>query len=60
MLLSVAIALVSTEGGILLSLLKPWPTSFFITAISFAAYLGARLYALGPWPRARPVATAPG
>jgi len=61
MLLSVGIALVSTEGGILLSLLKPWPTSFFITSISFAAYLGARLYSLGSWPRARPVeATAPG
>jgi zinc/manganese transport system permease protein len=43
LLLSVAIALVSTEGGILLSLVKPWPTSFFISAISFAAYIGARL-----------------
>jgi zinc/manganese transport system permease protein len=43
LLLSVAIALVSTEGGILLSLEKPWPTSFFITSISFAAYVGARL-----------------
>ena len=31
LLLSVAIALVSTEGGILLSLEKSWPTSFFIT-----------------------------
>jgi zinc/manganese transport system permease protein len=61
MLLSVAIALVSTEGGILLSLLKPWPTSFFITSISFAAYVGARLYGLGLRPRLRPVeATAPG
>ncbi len=45
LLLSVAIALVSTEGGILLSLEKPWPTSFFISAISFAAYLAARLLA---------------
>lgn len=44
LLLSVAIALVSTEGGILLSLEKSWPTSFFITAISFAAYLGARVF----------------
>jgi zinc/manganese transport system permease protein len=44
LLLSVAIALVSTEGGILLSLEKPWPTSFFISAISFAAYVAARLY----------------
>lgn len=43
MLLSVAIALLSTEGGILLSLVKPWPTSFFISAISFAFYLAARL-----------------
>jgi zinc/manganese transport system permease protein len=41
--LSVAIALVSTEGGILLSLLKSWPTSFFISAISFAFYLAARI-----------------
>jgi zinc/manganese transport system permease protein len=60
-LLSVAIALVSTEGGILLSLVKPWPTSFFITSISFAAYLGARIYGLGLRPRLRPAgATAPG
>jgi zinc/manganese transport system permease protein len=44
LLLSVAIALVSTEGGILLSLEKSWPTSFFISAISFAAYLGARAW----------------
>jgi len=43
LVLSVAIALVSTEGGILLSLVKPWPTSFFIATISFAAYLAARL-----------------
>lgn len=43
LLVSVAIALISTEGGILLSLAEPWPTSFFISAISFAAYLGARL-----------------
>jgi zinc/manganese transport system permease protein len=40
--LSIAIALVSTEGGILLSLEKSWPTSFFITAISFAFYVAAR------------------
>ena len=43
LLLSVGIALVATEGGILLSLEKSWPTSFFISAISFAAYLAARL-----------------
>jgi zinc/manganese transport system permease protein len=41
--LSVGIALVSTEGGILLSLEKSWPTSFFISAISFAFYLAARV-----------------
>jgi zinc/manganese transport system permease protein len=43
LLLSVAIALVSTEGGILLSLAQPWPTSFFISAISFVFYVAARL-----------------
>jgi zinc/manganese transport system permease protein len=43
LLLSVGIALVSTEGGILLSLAKAWPTSFFISAISFAFYVTARL-----------------
>jgi zinc/manganese transport system permease protein len=42
--LSIAIALVATEGGILLSLEKSWPTSFFISAISFAVYLFARVY----------------
>jgi len=51
-LLSIAIALVSTEGGILLSLEKDWPTSFFITAISFAAYVGARLYGTTTTPSA--------
>jgi zinc/manganese transport system permease protein len=50
LLLSVAIALVSTEGGILLSLEKSWPTSFFITTISFAFYVAARLY---DWNRGR-------
>jgi uncharacterized membrane protein (DUF4010 family) len=35
---------VATEGGILLSLEKSWPTSFFISAISFAVYLVARIY----------------
>ena len=50
LLLSVAIALVSTEGGILLSLAKPWPTSFFISTISFAAYVGARFV---DWSRGR-------
>jgi len=42
LLLSIAIALVSTEGGILLSLAKPWPTSFFIATISFSIYVAAR------------------
>jgi zinc/manganese transport system permease protein len=43
LLLSIAIALASTEGGILLSLAEPtWRSSFFISAISFAAYLAAR------------------
>jgi zinc/manganese transport system permease protein len=41
--LSIGIALVATEGGILLSLLKPYPTSFFISAISFGAYVAARM-----------------
>ena len=45
--LSVGIAVVSTEGGILLSLEKSWPTSFFITAISFAFYVAARVRVLG-------------
>ena len=42
-LLSIVIALVATEGGILLSLQQPWPTSFFISSISFAVYVGARV-----------------
>lgn len=42
-LLSIVIALVATEGGILLSLQQPWPTSFFISAISFAFYVVARV-----------------
>lgn len=50
LLLSVAIALVSTEGGILLSLVKPWPTSFFIATISFAVYVAARAV---DWSRGR-------
>jgi zinc/manganese transport system permease protein len=41
---SIAIALVSTEGGILLSLARSWPTSFFISAISFAFYVAARVF----------------
>jgi zinc/manganese transport system permease protein len=42
-LVSIVIALVATEGGILLSLQQPWPTSFFISTISFGAYLLARV-----------------
>ena len=45
-LLSIGIALASTEGGILLSLAQPWPTSFFISAISFAFYIAARVSSL--------------
>jgi zinc/manganese transport system permease protein len=43
MLLGIVIALVSNEGGILLSLAGPWPAGFFITAISFLIYAGARV-----------------
>jgi zinc/manganese transport system permease protein len=43
--LSVLIALTATEGGILLSLAQPWPTSFFISAISFSVYVAARVFA---------------
>jgi len=43
MVISVAIALVSALGGIVLGLFIAWPVSFFVSAISFAAYLGARL-----------------
>jgi zinc/manganese transport system permease protein len=50
LILSIAIALVSTEGGILLSLEKSWPTSFFISAISFLAYVAARTV---DWSRGR-------
>ena len=45
-LLSIGIALVSTEGGILLSLAHAWPTSFFISSISFAFYVAARVRSL--------------
>jgi zinc/manganese transport system permease protein len=43
LLLSVGIALIATEGGILLSLAKAWPTSFFISSISFGFYVAARI-----------------
>ena len=45
-LVSIGIALDSTEGGILLSLAQPWPTSFFISSISFGFYIAARLWSL--------------
>jgi zinc/manganese transport system permease protein len=45
--ISVAIALIATEGGILLSLEKAWPTSFYITSISFAVYALARVTSRG-------------
>jgi len=44
LMLGIVIALASTEGGILLSLAQPWPTSFFISALSFAVYVAARIY----------------
>jgi zinc/manganese transport system permease protein len=43
-LMSVAIALGATEGGILLSLVKDYPASFYISALSFAAYVIARVW----------------
>ena len=45
-LLSVAIALTVTMAGIIISLLTPYPASFYVSALSFASYVGARL--LGP------------
>ena len=45
LVLSILIALAATEGGILLSLAQPWPTSFFISAISFSVYVAARVFA---------------
>ena len=56
--LSVGIALVATEGGILLSLVKAWPTSFFISSISFAAYVLARSLG-GPRVRLRSAGSVP-
>jgi zinc/manganese transport system permease protein len=41
--LSVVLAVAATEGGIFLSLVKPYPTSFFISAISFSFYVVARV-----------------
>jgi zinc/manganese transport system permease protein len=44
---SVAIALLCTLGGILLSLITNAPVSVFVTSLSFASYLVAR-FAIGP------------
>lgn len=46
-LLSVALAGACTMGGILASLLTPYPASFYVSALSFGSYLVAR--AVGPW-----------
>ena len=43
---SVAVALVATVGGILLALVITVPVSFFVTTIAFGCYLGARFV----WP----------
>jgi zinc/manganese transport system permease protein len=45
-LLSVVIAFGCTMGGILVSLVTPYPASFYVSALSFGSYLLAR--ALGP------------
>ena len=39
---SVAIALAATTGGLVLALYTSWPVSFFVTALSFTAYVLAR------------------
>ncbi len=44
---SVAIALVSVEGGILLALATNLPVSVYVTSLSFAGYLAAR-FIVGP------------
>ena len=44
---SIAIALFSVVGGILLSLLTDLPVSFFVTALSFACYLVGQ-FVVGP------------
>jgi zinc/manganese transport system permease protein len=41
--MSVVISVTVTMGGILVSLAKPWPASFFISMFSFAVYCLARL-----------------
>jgi zinc/manganese transport system permease protein len=54
--LSVAIAVACTMGGVAMSLITPYPTSFFVSALSFAVYVASRL--AGPhMPSRRAVAT---
>jgi len=45
-LLSVVIAATCTMGGILISLVTPYPASFYVSALSFGSYLLARV--IGP------------
>jgi zinc/manganese transport system permease protein len=45
--LAVALALLATWGGLAVAFYAPYPLGFFITTISFAFYLLARLY--GAW-----------
>lgn len=57
---SVLLALAASCGGIVCAVYTSWPVSFFVSAISFAAYLVARL--IGPIitrAPARAAATAP-
>lgn len=54
--ISVAIALFSVLGGILLSLVTNVPVSVFVTSLSFACYLLSRFVA-GPWLLGRDRAT---
>jgi zinc/manganese transport system permease protein len=46
--LSVALALLFTWSGLAISFFTPYPVSFFITSIAFAAYLLARLATRSP------------
>jgi zinc/manganese transport system permease protein len=45
-LVSVAVAMLATVGGILLALVITVPVSFFVTTIAFGCYLAARF----AWP----------
>ena len=45
--LGVTIALVCTMGGVLASLVTPYPASFFVATISFGIYVLSRI--VGPW-----------